>query len=52
MFAGLVPKGIERVEEEMADRVADPRGQRTPYAAGAVWLARIDEHLLDAGSCA
>jgi hypothetical protein len=30
----------------MANRVADPRGQRTQYAAGAELPARIDEHLL------
>jgi hypothetical protein len=31
----------------MADRVADPRGQRTQYAAGAESPARIQEDLLD-----
>lgn len=31
----------------MADRVADPWGLRTPYAAGAEWPARVHEHLLD-----
>jgi hypothetical protein len=41
MFAGPSRKGIEGVEEEMADRVADPWGLRTPYAAGAEWPARM-----------
>ena len=31
----------------MADRVADPWGLRTPYAAGAECPARMDPHLLD-----
>lgn len=47
MFAGLAPKGIEGVEEELADHVADPWGPRTPYAAGAEWPARVHEPLLD-----
>jgi hypothetical protein len=31
----------------VADRVADPWGLCIPYAAGAEWPARMDEHLLD-----
>lgn len=31
----------------MADRVADPWGLRTPYAAGAEWPARMGKHLHD-----
>lgn len=31
----------------MADRVADPWGLRTPYAAGAEWPARMHEQRLE-----
>ena len=29
----------------MTDRIADPWGERTPYARGAEWPQRIDEHV-------
>jgi anaerobic selenocysteine-containing dehydrogenase len=29
------------------DRVQDPWGERTPYARGAQWPARVDEHLVE-----
>jgi predicted molibdopterin-dependent oxidoreductase YjgC len=31
----------------MPDRVKDPWGERTPYAKGGQWPARVDEHLLE-----
>ena len=31
----------------MADRIADPWGERTPYAPGGEWPARVDLHLAD-----
>jgi anaerobic selenocysteine-containing dehydrogenase len=31
----------------MADRIADPWGERTPYAPGEEWPPRVDVHLAD-----
>jgi anaerobic selenocysteine-containing dehydrogenase len=31
----------------VADRIADPWGQRTPYGPGETWPARVDLHLAD-----
>ncbi|GIJ73511.1 molybdopterin oxidoreductase family protein [Virgisporangium ochraceum] len=31
----------------MADRIADPWGERTPYAPGEEWPSRVDLHLAD-----
>ncbi|MEV6494303.1 nitrate reductase, partial [Actinoplanes sp. NPDC051633] len=31
----------------MADRIADPWGERTPYGPGDSWPARVDMHLAD-----
>jgi len=33
----------------MVDRIADPWGDRTPYAPGEPWPVRVDEHLGDPG---
>src|SRR4051812_38817369 len=30
----------------MTDRIASPWGERTPYARGERWPARVDEHLV------
>src|SRR4051812_29638314 len=31
----------------MADRIADPWGERTPYGCGEEWPVRVDEHRVD-----
>jgi hypothetical protein len=31
----------------VTDRIADPWGRRTPYAAGTTWPTRVDEQLAD-----
>ena len=30
-----------------ADRIAEPWGTRTPYAAGETWPTRVDMHLAE-----
>ncbi len=35
------------MRSERVDRIAEPWGTRTPYAAGAEWPVRVDQHLAD-----